>query len=405
MGLLINIGPLRESRPFARLWSAGVLVSVSAQMTQMAIAWTVYDETKSSLAVGGLGLAIGLPTLVFGLVGGALTDTSRPRRLGLVGVGGQVVVALALLATTALIGFSLTLFYTALFAQSAFGAITSPTRRPYISHLLANSSIPAAMSLYMLSMNMGQIIGPILGGLLLDKNTIGLIFAVHTITLIPYFLSIATLPNIEAASQEKPGISVIVSGLKTTWNIHDIRTVLLTDILATSIALPTALFPALNEEVLEGDATTYGSLLTALSVGGLLGTTFSGKLERIRRPVNAVIIIACLWCAVVAILGMTSTLSVALSAILAMGILDVWSVIIQQTVVQVQTPTAALGRVGSVQNIIAMAGPQLGNFRAGVLGSLMGTQVAVVFSAVAGGLIIFGSFIPSRKQMVAGDDS
>ncbi|MCR2053474.1 MFS transporter [Actinomyces bowdenii] len=237
------------------------------------------------------------------------------------------------------------------------------------------------------------------------KNTIGLIFAVHTIALIPYFLSIATLPNIEAASQEKPGISVIVSGLKTTWNIHDIRTVLLTDLLATSIALPTALFPALNEEVLEGDATTYGSLLTALSVGGLLGTTFSGKLERIRQPVNAVIIIACLWCAVVAILGMTSTLSVALSAILAMGILDVWSVIIQQTVVQVQTPTAALGRVGSVQNIIAMAGPQLGNFRAGVLGSLMGTQVAVVFSAVAGGLIIFGSFIPSRKQMMTGDDS
>ncbi|MBO3723793.1 MFS transporter [Actinomyces bowdenii] len=405
MGLLINTGPLHESGPFARLWSAGVLLSVSAQMMQMAIAWTVYDETKSSLAVGGLGLAIGLPTLVFGLVGGALTDTCRPRRLGLVGAGGQVVVASALLVTTVLIGFSLILFYTALFAQSAFGAITSPTRRPYISHLLANSSIPAAMSLYMLSMNMGQIIGPILGGLLLDKSAIGLIFAIHATALIPYFLSIATLPNIEAASQERPGISVIVSGLKITWNMHDVRTVLLTDLLATSIALPTALLPALNEEILEGDATSYGSLLTTLSVGGLLGTIFSGQLERIRQPVKAVVTIACLWCAVVAILGMTSTLSVALAAILAMGALDVWSVIIQQTVVQVQTPAASLGRVGSVQNIISMAGPQLGNFRAGILGSLMGTQVAVIFSAAAGGLIIFGSFISSRKQVMAGGNS
>lgn len=405
MGLLINTGPLHESRPFARLWSAGVLVSVSAQMMQMAIAWTVYDETKSSLAVGALGLAIGLPTLVFGLVGGALTDTCRPRRLGLVGVGGQVVVALALLATTVLIGFSLTLFYTLLFAQSAFGAVTSPTRRPYISHLLANSSIPAAMSLYMLSMNMGQIAGPILGGLLLDKNTIGLIFAIHATVLIPYFLSVASLPNIEAASREKLGISVIASGLRTTWNINDIRTVLLTDLLATSIALPTALLPALNEEVLEGDSTTYGSLLAALSVGGLLGTVFSGKLERIRQPVKAVVIIACLWCAVVAILGMSSTLSVALATLLTMGVLDAWSVIIQQTVVQVQTPVAALGRVGSVQNIIGMTGPQLGNFRAGVLGSLMDTPVAVVFSAAAGGLIIFGSFVSSRRQVMADGSS
>ena len=405
MGLLINTSPLHESRPFARLWSAGVLVSVSAQMMQMAIAWTVYDETKSSLAVGALGLAIGLPTLVFGLVGGALTDTCRPRRLGLVGVGGQVVVALALLATTVLIGFSLTLFYTLLFAQSAFGAVTSPTRRPYISHLLANSSIPAAMSLYMLSMNMGQIAGPILGGLLLNKNTIGLIFAIHATVLIPYFLSVASLPNIEAASREKLGISLIASGLRTTWNIHDIRTVLLTDLLATSIALPTALLPALNEEVLEGDSTTYGSLLAALTIGGLLGTVFSGKLERIRQPVKAVVIIACLWCAVVAILGMSSTLSVALATLLTMGVLDAWSVIIQQTVVQVQTPVAALGRVGSVQNIIGMTGPQLGNFRAGVLGSLMDTPVAVVFSAAAGGLIIFGSFVSSRRQVMADGSS
>ncbi|WP_407919304.1 hypothetical protein [Devriesea agamarum] len=62
------------------------------------------------------------------------------------------------------------------------------------------------MSLYMLSMNMGQIIGPLLGGLLLDRNTIGVIFGIHSIMLAPYFLSVATLPDIEPASQERLGV-------------------------------------------------------------------------------------------------------------------------------------------------------------------------------------------------------
>ena len=91
MRILIDLTPLRNSLPFARLWLAGVLVSVSAQMMQMGVAWALYNQTGSSLVVGGLGLAIGVPTVAFGLLGGALTDTRRPRMLGIIGVSGQAV--------------------------------------------------------------------------------------------------------------------------------------------------------------------------------------------------------------------------------------------------------------------------------------------------------------------------
>lgn len=74
MRVLLDLAPLRQSPPFARLWLTGILVSVSAQMMQMGVAWALYEQTNSSLAVGGLGLAIGVSTVAFGLVGGALAS-------------------------------------------------------------------------------------------------------------------------------------------------------------------------------------------------------------------------------------------------------------------------------------------------------------------------------------------
>ncbi|MGN7799387.1 MFS transporter [Leifsonia sp. 22587] len=401
MRYLISARPLRESVPFARLWSAGMLVGVSAQMMQMAIAWTVYEETQSPLAVGGLGLAIGIPTVVFGLVGGVLTDTRRPRMLGMIGVGGQIAVGVLLLVITSLGDFSLAMLYALVFAQSAFGAVTSPTRRPYIRHLLKASSIPAAMSLYMVSMNLGQIIGPILGGLLLARSPIGIVIAFHVVALVPYLLSVLSLPDIDPASQERIGMAAIGKGLQVTWRITDIRTVLLSDLFATVFALPVALLPALNGEVLHGNAATYGALLAALSIGGLAGTLFSGFIGRLRHPVRSVVLLATAWCLTVVCLGTSTGLVTSLIVLLATGLLDAWSVTIQQLVVQKSAPDFALGRVGSIQSMVAMAGPQLGNFRAGVMGSVIGAPAAVVVGGAIGGLLIVGSYVASKKEGAA----
>ncbi len=395
MGLLISVQPLRESRPFARLWSANTLTNVSAQMMQMAIAWTIYDETRSSLAVGGVGLAMGLPILVFGLWGGALTDTRSPRALGLIGVSGQMA-ATVLLLVTSFMPFSLPLLYVLISVQAAFMAITTPTRLPYIRYLLPLSSVPAAMSLYMLSMNMGQIVGPILGGALLGRTAIGVIFAIHALTLLTYLVSVATLPRIKPASQESPGLAAIKQGIRVSWNTRDIRTVFLTDLFAMLVVMPIALLPAFSKEILHGDAATYGWLLAALSTGGLTATVASGWLEGIRRRTRATVIFATTWCGAVAILGLSTSLYAALPVLFAMGALDVWSVIVQQTVVQTTAPDDTLGRIGGVQNVVSMAGPQVGHFRAGFFGSLLGTQIAVIAGAALGGVLIVGSYLLSK---------
>src|SRR2546429_600253 len=67
--LLPDFGPAREHPAFRRLLVGGLLSSLGGSMTNFAVVLQVWDLTRSSLAVGLLGLTF-VPVLVVGLLGG-----------------------------------------------------------------------------------------------------------------------------------------------------------------------------------------------------------------------------------------------------------------------------------------------------------------------------------------------
>ena len=75
--------PLRalHARDF-RIYFAGQLVSVAGTwMQQIAMAWLAYKLTNSALVLGLLGFASQIPILLFGPLGGVLSDRVDRRRL------------------------------------------------------------------------------------------------------------------------------------------------------------------------------------------------------------------------------------------------------------------------------------------------------------------------------------
>src|SRR5215204_2752176 len=74
-------------------------------------------------------------------------------------------------------------------------------------------------------------------------------------------------------------------------------------------------------------------------------------------------------------------LSVALLA--ASGMLDMVSVVIRSTLLQVFTPQHLLGRVSSVNSIFIGSSNEIGAFESGVAAKLLGTVPAVVFGGLA----------------------
>ncbi|MGI5190222.1 MFS transporter [Promicromonospora sp. CA-289599] len=396
---LLDISPLRESGAFARLWSSGVVVNIAAQAVQMALAWRVWEETGSSLAVGVLGLSVGLPTVVFSLLGGALADLRPPRFVGTLGVLGQLIVVAGFLVLEATGTLGLLPIYVGVAALSTFGAITAPTRRPYIRHLLRPETIPAASALYMLSMHGGQILGPLLGGLILGlQGNYVLVFVVHLVAVSLYIVAIRLLPEIPPAARSGSGVlGGVAEGLSYVWRTPLVRGAVWLDLCMTLFAVPVALLPELSERMLGGGGELYGALLAAISIGGVSATLLSGVLTR-RPDLGRVMVVCALgWAAAVLVLSVSQNAVLALCVLFVMGWLDVYALTAQQSVIQLAVSDEMLGRVGGIQMLTGMGGPQLGNLRAGAMGTWLGPESAIAIGAVMG----VGGALIDRKGLSA----
>jgi hypothetical protein len=88
------------------------------------------------------------------------------------------------------------------------------------------------------------------------------------------------------------------------------------------------------------------------------------------------------WGASVAGFGLAPWFWVAALLLAVAGAADTTSVVLRGSIVQTATPDRLRGRVSAADFVVGAAGPQLGNFRAGAVGSL----TSPAFSAVAGGL-------------------
>ena len=80
-GATVDTGPLRRNAQYRLLFSAQSVSQFGSAFSLVAFPFAVYALTRSSLAVGLLGLVEIVPLLTMAFVGGALADAFDRRRL------------------------------------------------------------------------------------------------------------------------------------------------------------------------------------------------------------------------------------------------------------------------------------------------------------------------------------
>jgi MFS family permease len=100
--IAVDIRPLRNNPAFRRLWFGTGISAIGSQITTVAIPFQLYDETKSTLLVGLLGIAALVPLLVVPIYGGAVADFVDRRRMLLFSDIALLAVTFGLLANSLL---------------------------------------------------------------------------------------------------------------------------------------------------------------------------------------------------------------------------------------------------------------------------------------------------------------
>jgi MFS family permease len=341
----------------------------------------VYDISRSSLQVGFVGLAGLVPIVAFGLYGGAIADVVNRRTLYIWSSLGTWVVTLALLTQAVLGVDSVGLLLGLVAVQSGAFAVASSVRGAIIPRIVSIEEVPAANTLTFTAGNVGQVIGPLIAGVLVTRSH-GFVYAygADAVLFTAALYSILRLPSLPPTSAGGSlGLRSVVDGLRFIGTSGVLAMSFGVDILAMVLAMPRSLFPAVAAERFHGEV---GPLYAALAIGAFFAGAFGGWIGRVRRQGVALTISIVVWGVCIAASGLAHQLWLVVVLLAFAGGADLVSAVYRQTILQTYAPDEMRGRMQGVFIAVVAGGPRLGDVRAGTTAAVAG----VTFSWVAGGV-------------------
>jgi predicted MFS family arabinose efflux permease len=351
-------------------------------MTNAALPLLATTLTTEPILVSGVSAIRELPWLLLGLIAGAITDRVDRRRLALTtrAVNTGLIAVLAVAITLGWV--SLPLIYLVSGASAACAIFIGASTMPLLPQLVPASELDRANSrLASTGGAAADIVGPPAGGALFALAA-ALPFDLEVILYGISTLLIRRLPSWRTPTS-KSDRSITPSSIRRDvteglrWLAHhrQLRTVaILTAVLAITDTAWFGVLVLYVRDVLHESPRSYGLLVGAGAVGGLIGSMTAATLAR--RYGRA----RCLTTALIAAAVAQTALAVTADPIIAtialatssfnFGLWDVITITLWQTL----TPDRLLGRVRSAERTIIMTASPLGALIGGISATAWGIR-------------------------------
>ncbi len=375
-----------RNRNYALLFWGQLISAAGTQMQIVAVAWQVYLLTHSAIALGLIGLVQAVPRLIFSLVGGVFADVLDRRKLLLFIEATMAAMSAVLALCTFFNVINMYIIYGVVLISACVSAFEFPARQAIIPTLVPRRELVNAVSLSMVMMQLTFVIGSTLGGYVIAwfgvVNT-------YWIDVFSYFVVIGSLllmivPRIPAEKRAQAGLGALQDGMRFLRSHPVILAVLSLDFFATFFGSPKALLPVYASDILHVGPQGLGILLAATSIGAVLLTPLTGRINRIARQGLGVVLAILGWGLCIIVFGfLPGPLWLSSLCLAGAGAADMVSMILRNVVVQVTTPDEFRGRISAVNAMFVIGGPMLGQFESGLVAGLSTPQ----FSVVSGGIV------------------
>ena len=354
--LRVDVTPLRTSRDFRRLFAAGTVFYIGAMVSYVALPYQIYQLTGSNFAVGAMALVELVPLVVFGLYGGALADhVDRRKMLVLCGIA-QVVLTAGLLGNALLDDPSVWAIYVVGFLLTIAQSLQRPSREALLPRVVRHDEMAAATAVASLGMQVGTLLGPALGGVLVATAGVAVGVrrrrrragrrdaAVRVDAALPADRAVdAAEPRVasSAASATPSAGATCWAPTSSTWSRCSWR--------CRSCCSRRSPRRCWSEPGL------LGLLYTAESVGTLLATLTSGWTTRFHHHGRAVVVASMCWGGSMALVGLSPNVWFALVFLALAGAADMISGIFRGDDLEPDDPRRAARPAGRHRDALLLA--------------------------------------------------
>ncbi len=404
-----------RNRDFRALW-VGLLVSqVGDSFMLIATLEVIRRLTESSLALGALGVSIGLPTLLFGLVAGVFVDRLDRKLTMIVSdvVRGLAVLALLLVHTPDRIW----IFFVVGFVMGSMGIFFAPARNAVLPNIVGEELILPANTLVQGTQIVSMTIGPTLAGIVVSWFGTDFAFVVNAVTFFVSALAIATLrvprrrreaPRQARDEEQTASVRVVWAQLKEgLWFIRGNRTIQNISITAGVAMLGLGAIIVLGVRYLSVElgagATGFGFLVSVLGIGMVAGGLLVGNYGSALQA--NVVVGGSMGLLGLALIGFALAPEFSLVLVMAfvIGACMVTARSAIAALIQILVPDEKRGRVESAVNTIISAATTLSMGVAGLLGDVVGLRavflLAGLITLVAAGLSFVVVRLPGTPML------
>jgi MFS transporter, DHA3 family, macrolide efflux protein len=392
-------------RNFALLWFGQILATFGDKFTEIAIPILIYQLTGSALKLGLAFIFQVVSAMLFGLIGGVMSDRWDRRRT-MIGAdlirAGLIIIIPLTIAGSFSITVKLVILYSIIFLVACIRQFFLPAKIAIIPDLVPKKKLMQANSLDQAAMKLAEFAGYATAGILIHYSGVTPAFLTNAATFIVSALFIALIRvTIEAAEVEKTIRAIlhdIKVGLEHIKNVPILAgTVVLSLIAPMALGATMPLLIMYVDEVLRGGPREFGLMEAFFGLGLSVGVILVGKFgsEKDRWTILSVGVLGIG-------LGMLLTfgiplllheyspallLTVALTFFFLTAAANGAIFLGIRTIVQENTPHKMIGRVFAVVTVASSGAAALGAATAGIAETI---PVGIVFLGWATFLLLTG---------------
>lgn len=389
---------MKSGGPAFLILFATLMATAGSGISIVAFPWLALQHHNSARDASAVALAMTLPLVLSTLVAGAAVDFFGRRRISLVSdsLSGTAVTLVPLIAWGLGAGaLNLAVLAVLAFFAAGFDPAGTTARESMLPEAAARAgwSLARTNSIYEAILNLGYIVGPGIGGLM-----IAIVGGTNTmwITAGLFGLSILAIGSLRLEGSGKPEldtrpggwVSGIAEGLRFVWNMRVLRTLGLIDLAVTALYLPmeSVLFPKYFSD--QHQPAQLGWALMAIGFDGVAGALGYAALSNHLRRRTAVLTATLTFGAATVGVAFLPPLPVILVLCAVTGVVYGPIQPIYNYMMQTRAPHRLRGRVVGVMTGLTYAAGPLGLLVAGPLTDAAGLKVT--FLALAVPILVIG---------------